>query len=344
MPRGGGASFAKEELARVLSHYELGIIQCIDRLIVGNRRAAKLIIVSERGRFLLKRRPKGSDDTQRVALAHSVQMYLVRSGLPVPLLISRRDEDNTVLSLEGHIYELFEYIDGARYDGSSQATTDAGKQLARLHIELAGFSSNWKPPQGSFHDSANVRIHLRTLASQKAGSESKIKLRQTGEELTTLYNASSTRVNELGFDSWPEQLVHGDWHPGNMLFKDGKVRAILDFDSIKLSQSVTDLANGMLQISIVGGRPNPADWPAYLDQAKLVQFLSGYRQLQSIEENRLNSLPDLMIETMIAEAVLPIAATGFFGNLSGLEFLKMIKRKCQWIDQNRETLTKAIHD
>jgi len=340
----GGASFAKEELARVLSHYELGVIQCIDRLIIGNRRAAKLIIVSERGRFLLKRRPKGSDDAHRVALSHSVQMYLARSGLPVPLLIPRRDEDNTVLSLEGHIYELFEFIDGERYDGSSPATTDAGQQLARLHIELATFSSDWKPPQASFHDSTTVRRHLRTLASQKTGSESKIQLRQIGEELTTLYNASSTRVNELGFDSWPEQLVHGDWHPGNMLFKDGKVRAVLDFDSIKLSPSVTDLANGMLQISIVGGRPNPADWPGYLDQAKLVQFLSGYRGLQTIEQNRLNSLPDLMIETMIAEAVLPIAATGFFGNLSGPGFLKMIKRKCQWIDHNRTTLTKAIHD
>jgi hypothetical protein len=100
----------------------------------------------------------------------------------------------------------------------------------------------------------------------------------------------------------------------------------------------------MLQLSIVGGRPNPADWPAYLDQAKLVQFLSGYRELREIKQDRQDSLPDLMIETMIAEAVLPIAATGFFGNFSGLDFLKMIQRKCKWIEQNRKTLTKAIHD
>ncbi len=34
----------------------------------------------------------------------------------------------------------------------------------------------------------------------------------------TLYNKSAVRVNELGFDSRAEQVVHGDWHPGNMLF------------------------------------------------------------------------------------------------------------------------------
>jgi Ser/Thr protein kinase RdoA (MazF antagonist) len=98
----------------------------------------------------------------------------------------------------------------------------------------------------------------------------------------------------------------------------------------------------MLQFSIVGDRPNPADWPDYLDQAKLVQFLNGYRKVVELDENELNSLLDLMIETMIAEAILPVAATGFFGNLSGLDFLRMIQRKTEWIDKNRDKLTKAI--
>ena len=49
-----------------------------------------------------------------------------------------------------------------------------------------------------------------------------------------------------------------------------------------------------------------------------------------------------MIETMIAEAVLPIAATGFFGHLSGLDFLQMIRRKAQWLDKNREKLAEMV--
>ena len=158
----------------------------------------------------------------------------------------------------------------------------------------------------------------------------------------TLYNNSSTRVNELGFDSWTEQIVHGDWHPGNMLFSDGTVNAVLDFDSVKISPPVTDLANGMLQFSIIGDRPNPTDWPDYLDQAKLFQFLNGYREAIRLDDNKFHALPDLMIETMIAEAVLPVAATGFFGHLSGADFLKMIQRKSDWIEKNRKKLAKAM--
>ncbi|MBA7517746.1 Crotonobetainyl-CoA reductase [subsurface metagenome] len=166
--------------------------------------------------------------------------------------------------------------------------------------------------------------------------------RHIADALTGLYNSSSVRVNELGFDSWAEQVVHGDWHQGNMLFSKNKLTAVLDFDSVKIAPPVTDLANGMLQFSIVGDRPNPADWPGYLDQAKLVQFLDGYREVIKLDKHKLDSLLDLMIETMIAEAVLPVAATGFFGNLTGLDFLKMIQRKAEWLNKNRKKLTEAI--
>ena len=45
MPR-GGANFTAEELAQVLSHYQIGIIQQINPLVAGNRRAPKKIIIS----------------------------------------------------------------------------------------------------------------------------------------------------------------------------------------------------------------------------------------------------------------------------------------------------------
>lgn len=342
MPR-GGAHFSSGELARVLSHYDVGIIQQARPLATGSTRAAKMVIVSQGGRFLLKRRARGKDEPCRVAFAHCIQTHLWQMDFPVAALVPSRDGD-TMLHLDSHIYELFEYVSGARYDGSAEATTDAGRQLARFHVHLADFGSQSRPLQGSFHDSATVRGHLKTLASEQSGksAESTKPLRRVTEALRSIYDASSSHVNELGFDSWPEQVVHGDWHPGNMLFSARRIVAVLDFDSVKLARGVTDLANAMLQFSIVAGRPNPADWPDYLDQARLVQVFSGYQQVRALPEARINALLDLMIETMVAEAVLPIAATGFFGNLSGLDFLKVIRRKCDWINNNRDTLTDAI--
>jgi len=340
MPR--EAHFSSEELAQVLSHYNIGVIHQVTPLSAGNKRAPKLILVSDKGKFLLKRRQHGKDGLYRVAFAHTVQTHLDTRSFPVASLVETRDQKKTLLQIENHIYELFEFVSGARYNGSAEATIDAGCHLAEFHQYLSDFACAWEPLKGSFHDSSIVRRHLKMVGSGKRqGADDK--LRKIADGLMCLYNESSTRVNQFGFDSWPQQVVHGDWHPGNMLFSEHRLVAVLDFDSAKVAPPVTDLANGMLQFSIVGDRPNPADWPDYLDQARLIQFLQGYRQIIQLDKNKLASLLDLMVETIIAEAVLPVATTGFFGNLSGLDFLKMINRKARWLDNNRHTLNDAIN-
>lgn len=340
MPK-GGAHFTSQELALVLSHYDIGIIQQIRPLIAGNSRAPKQIIVSDTGRYLLKRRSKGKDDRYRVALGHAVQQHLKEKNFPVASLIHTRDENSTFLEQDNHLYELFEFVGGIRFDGKTESIVDAGTVLAKFHEFLRDFSYQPVPVKDSFHDSRVVRGNLKKIGSEKNGLADG-PLQKIIESLMTMYNNASVNVNQLGFDSWPQQIVHGDWHPGNMLFSGGKVVAVVDFDSLKAASTMTDLANGALQFSIVGGRPNPADWPDYLDQSKLVHFIYGYCTVKKLEENELKTLPDLMIETLIAESVLPIATTGFFANLSGADFLKMIQRKCSWIDKNRKTIYEAI--
>lgn len=336
-----GARFSSRELSQVLSHYEIGRIQNVQPLVAGNRSAPKMIVTTNQGKFLLKRRPKGKNDVYRVAFAHAVQSHLVQKYFPVPALLKTHDDHSTMLNLNDNLYEFFKFVGGIRYGGSAEETIDSGRKLALLHKYLRNFAFHWTPMRSSFHDSATVRGHLRTVGSEKTPGQIQ-QTQEVSDALTDTYNTSAIRINQLGFDGWEQQVVHGDWHPGNMLFLEGGLAAVLDFDSAKIAPPITDLANAMLQFSIVGDRPNPADWPDYLDQAKLIQVLNGYRQQCELDDNKLSSLPDLMIETMIAEAVLPVATTGFFGYLSGLDFLKMIRRKCEWIQVNRSTLSAAI--
>jgi hypothetical protein len=53
-------------------------------------------------------------------------------------------------------------------------------------------------------------------------------------------------------------------------------------------------------------------------------------------------MPSLMIEALIAEAVMPIAATGSFGRMEGFRFLQMINRKVRWMQQNGERLLTMV--
>jgi len=47
---------------------------------------------------------------------------------------------------------------------------------------------------------------------------------------------------------------------------------------------------------------------------------------------------------MIAEGVLPIAATGSFGRIQGYPFLKMVHRKTNWIQDNLTELSSVLDD
>src|SRR5215203_2493352 len=83
-------AFSPEELAIVLSHFDIGIIDSIVDYPKGSRKAPKLLIVSEQGKFLLKRRARGKDDPYKVAFAHALQLYLASKQFPLPHLIGTR--------------------------------------------------------------------------------------------------------------------------------------------------------------------------------------------------------------------------------------------------------------
>jgi len=341
MPR-GGAHFDSRELEQVLSHYRLGTIRHNEPLSAGNQRSPKRALVTDRGRFILKRRPPGKDDLYHVAFAHAIQHHLASKGMPVAGLISLPD-NSSALSLDGHTYEVFEFVNGSRCDGSVEAILDAGRTLARFHQTLSDFACNWTLLRRTCHDSQVVRGLLHAIRGTEWDPRSSSDVAPTiAQQLMLYYNRSSSTINQLGYDRWPVQIVHSDWHPGNLLFENRRVSCILDFDSVKLAPAVTDVANGALQFSIVADRPNPKDWPAYLDQAKMRYFLEGYEQVVSLPQDMLGAIPDLMIELLIAEAIHPIAATGHFGPLPGTDFLQMILRKCEWIDDNRPSLIEVV--
>jgi Ser/Thr protein kinase RdoA (MazF antagonist) len=276
-----------------------------------------------------------------VTFAHAVQKHLAHRKFPVTSLLMTSDERKTVLNIDNHIYELFRFVSGSRCDASPEATEDAGRQLANLHERLGDFAHDYEPFRGSFHDSGTVRQHLKMIRNDKrAGSAARTAA--VTESLLVRYDRSAARVGKLGYDSWRRQVVHGDWHPGNLLFSSRKVVGVLDFDSIRIAPPVTDLANGMLQFSIIGDHPDPAQWPDAFDEARLFQFLNGYREVIKVSQRKLASLVDLMIEGMIAEAVLPVAATGYFGYHSGVDFLQMIVRKTKWLRRHRKPLTETM--
>ncbi|HUT01384.1 MAG TPA: phosphotransferase [Phycisphaerae bacterium] len=339
-------TFSARELAICLSHYDLGIISGIEEFARGSRRAPKLVIDCQRGRFLFKRRARGKDDLEKVAFTHQIQLTLAGQNFPLPHLLGTRDDNDSMLVWESNIYEMFEYINGSGYDVSLDATFHSGRILGLYHKLLVDFHSDYKPPTGSYHGAAAIEQAVRnTVTSLPMESRPSAEvLTQTVGYLEESYRSCAEQADGLGLKNWQAQIVHGDWHPGNMLFREGNIVAVIDYDAARLQQRVIDLANGALQFSILGGADDPSKWPAYLDRSRFKRFMRGYDSVNMVSVAELKAMPFLMCEAMIAEAVLPIAATGSFGRLDGYGFLEMVGRKVKWILDHMEELCNVLAD
>ena len=340
--------FATDELAIVLSHYDLGTVQTIQEFPRGSRRAPKLLLRTDKGIYLLKRRARGKDDPFKVAFCHQLQLYLAAKQFPLPHLMGTKADNNSMLQWKGCIYEVFEYIQGSGYDNSLEATQDAGKILGLFHKLVRDYQPEYEPPQGSYHAAKSVQSALTQVPSTLAQMDPQNaqthagRVEQVISFLANAYNEAAVRANEMGLPDWPMQIVHSDWHPGNMLFRKTRVVAVIDYDAARLSQRIIDAANGALQLSIIGGGDDAAQWPDYVDESRFKRFLRGYDSVNVLSKSELRIVPWLMTEALIAESVIPIAATGSFARMEGYGFLLMIERKVRWLQQHAEKLANIL--
>lgn len=331
-------TFERFELAMVLSHWSIGSIESLEEFRRGSRRAPKLLIKSSRGRYLLKRRAPGRDDDTRVIFSHAIQTELASKGFPLPHLIPTRKKESRVAH-QGAVYELFEYIPGHYYNQSAASTADAGRVQALYHKLLESFAAPVNPPAGSYHGAEAVQKGFDRILAHLAKRGNAAPLCRF---LLDSYLHARDSVDDAGISRWPAQIVHGDWHPGNMLFMENRVAAVIDYDSARLLPRVIDTANGALQFSILGGGDDLEQWPDHFDEVRLRRFLRAYDGVTLLSQAEMRATPWLMIEALVAEAVYPIAATGQFGKLEGTAFLRMVQRKVVWLQRNADRLVELI--
>ncbi len=333
------ATFQSEELAVILSYFDIGVIESVTELNRGSRRSPKIGIVSNQGKFLLKRRSTQKAHPDRVRFAHRIQQHLACAGFPVARLVETRETQGTFLQWKGHVYELFSYVAGQPYKRTTAEASSAADMLARLHESLTSIElpDSVTVPKGDYHDASSVRTGLQgiaaTLSSHDSFTGTESDLDAMISSLSESYDNAAGEVRSAGIDTLPSQIIHADWHPGNMLFRNNQVVAVIDFDASRESKRIVEVANGVHQFSITGNG-DPATWPAEIDRERFGSFLAAYEKCLPLSDEERSAIPGLMIQALIAECVAPIRLTGSVGRWAGFRVLNMVIKKIDWIHEN----------
>jgi len=341
-------TFSRNELATVLSHYDLGIIESIRPLRRGSRLSPKLVIRTSRGSFVLKRRAPGRHRPRRVAFTHSLMVHLYERGYPAPAIVGTRDDNNSMLQLGETVYEVFEYVMGERYPRDVKAARHAGIALAHMHRLLRSFSSTYESPIGGYHGFPGLRTRIDAIpgAVHETHPSADLDILMVRlERLAQRAGEARERVDELGFRAAPAGIGHGDWHPGNLLYRGAAVAAVVDYDSARREPFIADAANGLLQFSMhIGTTRDPLGWPIGLETSLVRAFWSGYddgsRHAATAWAREM--VVWLIIEALIVESVLPISTTGSFGRMPGDAFLRIIDDQVTWMLEHREDVRRLL--
>lgn len=333
------------EVQEVLAQYDLGRVTEARAFRRGSSKSPKVRLRTLEGIFILKRCAPGQDDPDRLALRHRIVASMQEHGCPIAAIHPTRAGD-TFVRRGSRLYELFQFIEGRRFGRGPRQARASGYEMARMHDQFMDWDGPVPDGRG-YHDTSGVEQALMLLPERLCPDDPH-RLRGVAticRSLVALFGDAHDHVEQLGYASSPRTIVHGDWHPGNLLFEGDDVVAILDFDSIRHEPRVLDVANGMLQFTMQIGAAEDIDrWPDSLDLPLLEAMRHGYDSgtFEPLEPNEIAMLPWLMIEALVVESIAPIAARGRFGSIPGDRFLRHIERQIGWIRPRIDELVSRL--
>lgn len=343
------AKFQAREVAQVLSHYDLGVIAEIREYRRGSRRAPKLKLRCERGEFLLKRRAPSRDRDrarERAAAGHVLETRAANSGVPVAGLVALRS-GGTLLELGEQFYEVHRWIAGTRYSHHIEQARAAGAALARLHAAFHEVELLHELPQGGFSDIAAVRravVAAGDRAQREAVECDAVRLERTLASIDKHLERVDSKLVQKGLPLHQSAICHGDFHPGNTLWIDDALAAVIDFDSVRRESLVAELANALMQFSSRARTDrDPSKWPVGLLAENLKSFGSGYASVHGDATREMAPLvPWLMIAAIAAEAASPIVRDGDFAGIPPEPVLTTALSMMDWIAERTRAIAAVL--
>ena len=182
---------------------------------------------------------------------------------------------------EGRLWAVLEHLPGTHPPADSTAMWHIyGRLMARLHRDLAGF-----PLDGQRPGFGKVWELDAWVAPAGAGSFNEL-LAQFGEEYPGLANAvrryryrSLRELARLHYPDLPDYPIHGDFGPDNLLWHDGQLSGILDFDWCRRDAQACDLAAAIRWDAMTGDH--------------IRALMEGYEAVRLLDETEWALLPAL---------------------------------------------------
>ena len=291
-------------------HYDVGEFCDCEQLHLGYVNTSYIVwtrVDGEKKKYFLRKYKRGIE-AKEIEFEHSIINHLVNKGFAlVASVIPARDGQTYVERFEGGegaFYALFCFLPGEdRYTWVNPACghselAGAARVLARFHDAVFDLS-----PQGKRYEPRIVDLlpaiaaNAQKCASRAKGTVFDAYLLENLAALEKNIQRTARALSGQACKQIPRQVIHCDYHPGNLKFQGGDITGLFDFDWSKIDARCFDVALAMTYFC--------ARWPGEeqgaLDLGKVAVFLRAYqdalkgtREPGPLSEVELTCLPHMM--------------------------------------------------
>lgn len=301
------------DLNAVLAHYDLGELAAQSRDqrgTVNTSFAIELVKDGRRSKYFLRRYRHGIG-VEEILFEHTLIEHVSRQGTCPIAQVQRTRHGSTFLELPGGdasqplaYFAIFDFLPGEdRYTWVGPQCTpgelhNAGDLLARFHAAVRSLQ-----PAGRRAEPSIIEL-LPVISDKWAGAPGLSKGTEFDDCVADHFSEVQASIVETlsalrdpGIGSFPELIIHSDYHPGNLKFEGEEISGLVDFDWAKVDLRAFDVGLAAWYFC--------ASWEQASDGAlrlrDLGTFVSAYqarlsasRELTALGADELQLLPDLI--------------------------------------------------
>ncbi len=259
---------------------------------------------------LLVKKYKVSDDFDQVEFYLNLLSLLGKNdkGLLVANILKTVDGSLTTKVGE-NLYSVFDFIEGQYFQPNGLALRDVAQNMAKMHLAFNDLSEDYianidvasKDGYYPFNvvksytpqDFAHMREKI--INNYKKDGIDDVLL-----EKLPMFSQAALDVlsHQKEIINLPKGVIHSDFHPHNVLIKNNKVKAILDFENVRLDYQARDVAYAIYrfgkQFFVNGSFKNELKAPQLVEL-----FIDSYNLVKPLSHEEIKLLPILVKDAFI---------------------------------------------
>lgn len=234
----------------IATHYDLGEVALPVQLESAHqRRHRKMTVETAAGKFLVKTYRNDLAVLDALRFQHRLSDHMHANDLPVAR-IQRTREGRSLVALDTWALELQQFVDGGAMRMSTPTLIQTAEALGKFHRVCRGLPG--APPRDvdTWRFSEAPREPFENLFRRAQEERADPRIGQWCDRVAKFLHDAAEALAANKRSEFETGLIHGDWHAGNLMFRDDRLVAIVDLEFAGDGCYLEDIAYGMSNLCI----------------------------------------------------------------------------------------------